>query len=56
VPYASYNLALLMGLIWRWEVEIDGAPVRRGLALSKDSARWAARNYIRNMRPRCSTP
>lgn len=50
MPFASYSLRHLFWFFWRWEVERDGKPFRRGLALGKRSARWLARSAIRAAR------
>ena len=47
--YRSYTIGRV-GLFWRWQVELDGKPCKRGLSLAKASARWAARGAIRAAR------
>ena len=47
---ASYTLRRVFWILWAWEAERDGQPLRRGRALGKRAARWYARGAIRAAR------
>jgi hypothetical protein len=47
---ASYTLRRVVWILWAWEAERDGQPIRRGRALSRRAARWFARSAIRATR------
>ena len=50
--HASYTLHRAFLFLWRWTVELDGRPVKSGIAVSKGGGRWAARSVIRGLRAR----
>lgn len=50
MPRASYHLRRAVWPLWKWEADYDGAAVRRGYALSKASARRAARSWLWTVR------
>jgi len=50
MPFASYSLRRVCGILWRWEAEYDGRSVGRGYRLDERHARWAARTLLRSLR------
>jgi hypothetical protein len=48
MPHASYRVHRVAWLFWRWEADHRGRASRRGYALSRLSARWAARSWLRS--------
>jgi hypothetical protein len=49
---ASYSLHQTFFILWRWTVEVDGKPLKSGIALSKAAGRWSARKVVRGLRGR----
>lgn len=47
MPHASYSLQRAFWPIWKWEADYHGEMSSVGYALSKASARWAARGWLR---------
>lgn len=50
MAFASYSVRYVCWPLWAWEVELQDGAERRGYALGKAAARWAARECIRNAR------
>jgi hypothetical protein len=50
MPHATYNLRRPVWPIWKWEADYHGELTAQGYALSKRSARWAARCWLRSRR------
>lgn len=50
MPYASYQIRRLSGLVWAWRADYRGETSQSGYALGRAAARRAARSWLRRQR------